>query len=277
MEHFALKYLRKDRMPHMFCPGCGIGIVINTVCKALDDLNIDLDDIIMVSGIGCSSRTPGYFNCDSLHTTHGRALAFATGIKAIKPDKKIIAFTGDGDCAAIGGNHFIHTCRRNLDITIICINNYIYGMTGGQVSPTTPKGMRGTTAPYGNFDKPFDLCNLAESAGASYVARWTTSHPFQLVNSIKKGINKKGTAFIEVLSQCYTYYGRLNRIPSNIELMKLIKENTILKSKAEQLLNNGEDIGNKVIIGEFVDRECETEFSEELHKYINEVSSKVEK
>ncbi|WP_456472328.1 2-oxoacid:ferredoxin oxidoreductase subunit beta [Methanocaldococcus sp.] len=263
MEHFALKYLRKDRLPHMFCTGCGIGICINCFCKALDDLNLDLDKTVLVSGIGCSSRVPGYFYLDSLHTTHGRALAFATGIKVANPDLNVIVFTGDGDLAAIGGNHFIHACRRNIDLTVICINNNIYGMTGGQFSPTTPKGFRATTAPYGNVENNFDLCKLAEAAGASYVARWTTAHPFQLVRSIKKGIKKKGLAFIEVVSQCYTYFGRLNKFKSNVDLLNWIKNNSIPINKAK----NMENLEGKIIVGEFLDIE-KPEYTEEVYKLI---------
>ncbi len=266
MEHFALKYLRKDRLPHIFCPGCGIGIIINCTCKAMDELNLDLDKVVLTSGIGCSSRIPGYFYLDSLHTTHGRALAFATGIKVANPELTVICFTGDGDTGAIGGNHFIHACRRNIDITVICVNNYIYGMTGGQVSPTTPEEKVATTAPYGNIENPLDLCKLAEAAGASYVARWTTAHPFQLVRSIKKGINKKGFAFIEVVSQCYTYFGRLNKFKNNIELLKYIKENSININKAKNM--SEEELKGKIIVGEFVDRE-KSEFSEEIHKLID--------
>lgn len=164
-QHFALKYLRKDRLPHMFCSGCGIGTIINCACKAFDDLNIDMDNTIMTSGIGCSSRIPGYFNCDSLHTTHGRPIAFATGVKSYNPDLNVITFTGDGDCAAIGGNHFIHACRRNIDITIICVNNHIYGMTGGQVSPTTPTGKRATTSPYEILKGPLIYANWLKLPG----------------------------------------------------------------------------------------------------------------
>ncbi|WP_423792434.1 2-oxoacid:ferredoxin oxidoreductase subunit beta [Methanocaldococcus indicus] len=265
MEHFALKYLRKDRLPHIFCPGCGIGIIMNCFCKAVDELNLDLDKLVLTSGIGCSSRVPGYFLLDSLHTTHGRSLAFATGIKLANPELTVVNFTGDGDLAAIGGNHFIHACRRNIDITVICVNNQIYGMTGGQVSPTTPEGFRATTAPYGNIENPFDLCKLAVAAGASYVARWTTAHPFQLARAIKKGIETKGLAFIEVISQCYTYFGRMNNFKSNTELLKYIKENSVVKAKAERM--DKEELKGKIIVGEFVNRERE-EYTDKYYKML---------
>ncbi|ENN96837.1 2-oxoglutarate ferredoxin oxidoreductase subunit beta [Methanocaldococcus villosus KIN24-T80] len=266
--HFAIKYLREDRLPHIFCPGCGNGIVINCFVKALIDLNIKPEDYIAVSGIGCSSRIPGYLYCDSLHTTHGRAIAFATGVKIARPDKYVVVFTGDGDLAAIGGNHFIHGCRRNIDLTVICVNNNIYGMTGGQVSPTTPHGKRATTAPYGNIENELDLCKLAISAGASYVARWTTAHPIQLVRSIKKGLKKKGFAFIEVISQCPTYYGRLNISRKPVDVLKYIKDHSININKAKNM--DEEELKDKIIVGEFLDVE-KKEFVEELNKLIEKV------
>ena len=176
-ENPYIKYLREDRLPHIFCPGCGNGIVMNSFFKGLEDSSIDFDNVVMVSGIGCSSRIPGYVKCDSLHTTHGRALSFATGLKVGNPDLDVVVFTGDGDAASIGGNHLIHAARRNINLTVICINNNIYGMTGGQISPTSPLGSYGTTAPYGSTDVPFNLAKLVTGAGASYVAKWTTAHP----------------------------------------------------------------------------------------------------
>ena len=264
-EHFALKYLRKDRLPLMFCSGCGIGTVINSACKTFDKIELNMKDTVLVSGIGCSSRIPGYFECDSIHTTHGRALAFATGLKTFNPNLNIITFTGDGDCSAIGGNHLIHACRRNIDITVICINNNTYGMTGGQYSPTTPTGKKGTTAPYGNPERPFDLCNLVEAAGASYVARWTTTHPIQLARAIEKGMKTKGFAFIEVVAQCHTNYGRINGIKTNVELVELIKNSAISINKAKNMTN--EELEGKVIIGEFVDKE-QPEYTEQIYKII---------
>lgn len=267
MVHPSIKYMRKDRLPHIFCSGCGIGTVINCFTNALDKLNIKPEDYIALSGIGCSSRIPGYLYCDSLHTTHGRPIAYATGVKLALPDKKVVVFTGDGDLAAIGGNHFIHGCRRNIDITVVCVNNHIYGMTGGQVSPTTPSGKRATTAPYGNVENSMDLCKLAMAAGATYVARWTTTHPIQLSNSIKKGLTKKGFSFIEVIAQCPTYYGRFNISRSAVEILKYIKEHSIHIRKAENLPE--EELRDKIVVGEFLDIE-KPEFAEGMINLIKE-------
>jgi len=169
-------YLREERLPHIFCAGCGNGIVMNTFFNGMNMAEFDLDNIAMVSGIGCSSRIPGYIKCDSLHTTHGRPITFATGVKLANPDLDVVVFTGDGDAAAIGGNHLIHGARRNIDLTVICINNSIYGMTGGQISPTSPKGSYGSTAPYGALERPFSLADLVTAAGATYVARLSLIH-----------------------------------------------------------------------------------------------------
>ncbi|MCE5196042.1 MAG: thiamine pyrophosphate-dependent enzyme, partial [Negativicutes bacterium] len=170
------EFLREDKMPHIWCPGCGNGIVMQQVLRAIEELGLDVDKIVLVSGIGCSSRATGYLDFNTLHTTHGRALAFATGVKYANPELTVIVLTGDGDCTAIGGNHLIHACRRNIDLTTVVFNNSIYGMTSGQFSPMTPTGSYATTAPYGNIDRNFDLCKLGQAAGATYVARSTTYH-----------------------------------------------------------------------------------------------------
>ncbi|MBP2172536.1 2-oxoacid:ferredoxin oxidoreductase subunit beta [Methanococcus voltae] len=261
--HPSIKHMREDRLPHIFCAGCGNGIVLNCFINAMERQKLDTDDIIAISGIGCSSRVPGYLNCDSLHTTHGRPIAFALGAKVARQDKKVVVFTGDGDTSAIGGNHFLHGCRRNIDMTVICINNNIYGMTGGQCSPTTPHEKKATTAPYGNPENPLDLCNVAKAAGASYVARWTTAHPIQLANSIKKGMEKKGFAFIEVVSQCPTYYGRFNVSKKPAEMMTYLKDSSLRAAKAEKM--SPEELTDKVIIGEFQDIE-KPEYIEQLKK-----------
>ena len=248
-ENPFMKYLRKDRLPNIFCTGCGNGIALNTFFKGMESANIDFDSIAMVSGIGCSSRIPGYVKCDSLHTTHGRAITFATGLKIGNPDLNVVVFTGDGDAAAIGGNHLIHVGRRNINITVICVNNNIYGMTGGQISPTSPKGSFGTTAPYGSRETPFDLAELVTGAGATYVSRWTTAHPLQLSNSIKKALLNPGFSFVEVVSQCPTYYGRKNKIRSPVDMMKSFKENSINKRRADNMEND--ELLGKIIVGEF--------------------------
>ncbi|MGC9517241.1 MAG: 2-oxoacid:ferredoxin oxidoreductase subunit beta [Methanomicrobiales archaeon] len=262
-EHRFMKYLRKDRLPHIFCAGCGNGIVLNTFFNGMEMAEVNFDNIVMVSGIGCSSRIPGYVKCDSLHTTHGRPISFATGIKLGNPEHDVVVFTGDGDAAAIGGNHLIHAARRNIDLTVICINNSIYGMTGGQISPTSPHGSYGSTAPYGALEKPFDLSKLVSAAGATYVARWTTVHPLQLSNAIKKGLKNKGFSFIEVISQCPTYYGRKNRMRSPIDMMNWMKENSVVNRRARKM--SPEELEGKIILGEFANKK-EPEFSEELFR-----------
>lgn len=266
-----LKYLREDRLPHIFCPGCGNGMVMNAFFKALESTDIDFDNIAMVSGIGCSSRIPGYVKCDSLHTTHGRALPFATGLKVGNPDLDVVVFTGDGDGASIGGNHLIHSARRNINMTVICVNNNIYGMTGGQISPTSPKGSFGTTAPYGSRDEPFDLAKLVAASGASYVSRWTTANPLQLVNSIKKGLNTNGFAFIEVATQCPTYYGRKNKMKTPTAMFQYLKDNSITKRKADKM--DPEELKNKIVIGEFVNK-SEPEFTDNIQELDEETSKK---
>jgi len=266
-----LKYLRKDRLPHIFCGGCGNGTTLNCFLKAFESSGADFGNLAMVSGIGCSSRIPGYVNCDSLHTTHGRAISFATGLKIGNPNLNVVVFTGDGDAAAIGGNHLIHAARRNIDLTVICINNNIYGMTGGQISPTSPKGSYGSTAPYGSLDKPFNLSELVAAAGGTYVSRWTTIHPLQLVNSIKKALNNEGFSFVEVVSQCPTYYGRKNKLKTPTAMIEFFKENSINKRKADTM--EAEDLLGKIIIGEFANNPRE-EFCKNLYKLTEEKSKK---
>ncbi|MFA5637752.1 MAG: thiamine pyrophosphate-dependent enzyme [Anaerovoracaceae bacterium] len=207
MNSLFEEYIRKEALPTLFCPGCGNGIVQQAAIRAIDKLGIR-ENTALVSGIGCSSWIPCYINMDVMHTIHGRALAFATGLKLAQPDKNVMVFTGDGDCLAIGGNHFIHAAGRNIDITVIMINNYIYGMTGGQKSPTTPMNAVTKTSPFGSIDYPLDGCALANTLGASYVARWTTAHPIQLEKSIKEGIETKGFSYIEVLAQCPVQGGK---------------------------------------------------------------------
>ena len=262
-----IKYLREDRLPHIFCPGCGNGTIINTFFKGMEEANMDFDNIAMVSGIGCSSRIPGYIKCDSLHTTHGRALSFATGLKVSNPDLDVVVFTGDGDCASIGGNHLIHAARRNINLTVICINNNIYGMTGGQISPTSPKGSYGSTAPYGNRDKPFHLAELVAAAGATYVARWTTVQVESAVKSIKKGLKNKGFSFIEIVSQCPTYFGRKNKMKTPVKMMDHIKNSTIYINNTKLMSEN--ELADKIVVGEFVDKSA-PEFTDNLQKLSEE-------
>lgn len=269
-EHRFMKYLRQERLPHIFCPGCGDGIVLNTLFNAIEMSNKDFDNISMVSGIGCSSRIPGYVKCDSLHTTHGRALAFATGLKTGNPDQDVIVVTGDGDATSIGGNHLIHAARRNIDLTVICINNDIYGMTGGQISPTSPEGSYATTAPYGSKDKPFNISEVVKAAGASYVAKYTTAQPIPASNAIKEGLENKGFSFIEIVAQCPTYYGRKNKIRSPVEMLNWIKENTISLQQAENMTE--EELEGKIITGTYINKPRK-EFVESLDELITEHST----
>ena len=213
---------------------------------------MDFDNIAMVSGIGCSSRIPGYIKCDSLHTTHGRAITFATGLKISNKDLDVVVFTGDGDAASIGGNHLIHAARRNINLTVICINNNIYGMTGGQISPTSPLGSYGTTAPYGSTDVPFNLAKLVTGAGASYVAKWTTAHPNQMAKAIKNALEMDGFSFIEAVSQCPTYYGRKNKLKTPVQGMKYLKENSVTVRRAEKM--EDDELIGKIVVGEYENR-----------------------
>ncbi len=221
------KYLREDKMSHILCPGCGHGTIMNAMLHSIEDLDLDQDKTVIVSGIGCSSRIPGYMNFNTLHTTHGRAIAFATGIKLANPELKVIVITGDGDASAIGGNHLIHACRRNIDITAIVFNNNIYGMTSGQFSPMTPIGSYATTAPYGNIDRGFDLCNLAKGAGATFVARGTAYHVSMLTKLITQAIDAKGFSMVDAISHCPTYYGRKNGLKDGITMLEWEKENAM--------------------------------------------------
>jgi len=207
MHYLAERYLRKSALPTLFCPGCGNGQILNAAVRAIDALGIR-KDVAAVSGIGCSSWIPVYINIDVLHTLHGRAIAFAQGLKLSRPEKKILVFTGDGDCLGIGGNHLIHAARRNIDITVIMANNLIYGMTGGQKAPTTPVGSRTKTSPYGNTERPLDAAGLAIAAGATFVARWTTAHPVQMQNAIQEAIEHRGFSFVEIMTQCPVQAGR---------------------------------------------------------------------
>lgn len=266
-ENRFMKYLRKDRLPNIFCAGCGNGIIMNTFFNGMEMAEIDFENIVLVSGIGCSSRIPGYVKCDSLHTTHGRPISFATGIKLANPELDVVVFTGDGDAAAIGGNHLIHGARRNIDLTVICINNSIYGMTGGQISPTSPKGSYGSTAPYGALENPFNLSELVKAAGATYVARWTTAHPVQLSNTIKKALLNKGFSFVEAVSQCPTYFGRKNRMKSPIEMMRWMKEESVLKRKADQLTES--ELEGKLVVGEFQNKTA-PEFSDKICRLLED-------
>ena len=246
--------LRMDRMPHIWCPGCGIGSTVNCFARALLDSKANLDKVAVVSGIGCTGRVAGYAQLDSFHTTHGRAIPFATGLKLANPELQVVVYSGDGDLFAIGGNHFIHAARRNMDIKVICVNNMIYAMTGGQTAPTTPATANTSTAPYGVFEPTFNLVALAEAAGASYVARWTTYHVKQLARSMQEVLARKGFCFIEVLSPCPTLYQRRNKMGDGLDAMKDYKRMSKIRNGAPtgecSLSKAGE-----IVVGKFVDRE----------------------
>ncbi|EEB73084.1 2-oxoacid:ferredoxin oxidoreductase subunit beta [Thermococcus sp. AM4] len=264
-----VKYLRKEALPTALCPGCGGGTVLNAFANAVDQLKLDPRDLVVVSGIGCSAWIASpYFLADTLHTTHGRAIAFATGVKVGLPDKKVVVISGDGDLASIGGNHLLHAARRNIDITVILVNNFIYGMTGGQVAPTTPFGAKTTTTPYRNIEHPLQISETIAAAGASYVARWTTAHVYQLIESIKKALTVKGFSLVEVISQCPVQFGRRNRMKEPAEMLRWFLKNSVPISKARKM--SPEELEGKFVIGEFVNRQ-RPEFTEELNKLIDEV------
>lgn len=242
-----LDLMRAQRMPHIWCPGCGNGIIVKSMLRAIDKLGLDRNEVVNVSGIGCSSRTPGYLDFNTLHTTHGRALAFATGIKAYKPELKVIVVSGDGDAVAIGGNHFIHACRRNIDLTLVVYNNYIYGMTGGQNSPTTPEGSRSTTMTYGNIEPPFDICKLGIGAGATFVARSTVAHPVQIEKLVQQGLTHKGFSLIEVIVNCPTAYGRRNKLRNPAENILQYKTLAVRVEQAKKM--TPEELTGKIVTG----------------------------
>jgi 2-oxoglutarate ferredoxin oxidoreductase subunit beta len=248
--------LRIDRIPHIWCPGCGIGTAFSSCLIAMKESGIDLKKTVMISGIGCSGRGAGYVNLDSYHTTHGRAIPFATGMKLANPELNVVVFSGDGDLFAIGGNHFIHAARRNVDLTIVCVNNFNYGMTGGQVAATTPYLSKTTTTPMGNPDAPFNLPLLAYASGATYVARWTILHARDLTESIEEAILKRGFSFIEVLSPCPINYGRRNR-EKPLDTLRIYQEKTIIKNDVHPT-ELGIDFDRGIILGKFVDTNLPT-------------------
>ena len=262
-----LSYLRpRKKFPSVWCAGCGNGVVMSAVIRAIDRLGLDRDKTAFVSGIGCTSRMPVYLDFNSLHTTHGRALAFATGVKFAQPHMKVIVISGDGDSLAIGGNHFIHACRRNIDITCILINNNIYGMTGGQGSPTTPPSAFSTTTPYGNSEKPFDPCNLAQAAGATFVGRHTVYHAAQLEKMIMLAIEHNGFSLVEAISNCHTYFGRLNKQGDAVAMIKSFKDNMVMLPKANEMTSD--QLKGKIVCGIFKDDTSKTEFCEEYQRTV---------
>ena len=264
LEHPLRKYARSHIARTTTCPGCGIGIVSQAILRAIDELGLDIDDFIFVSGIGCSAWIPSpFYDTDTLHTTHGRPIAYATGVKLGLPEKNVMVVSGDGDLTAIGGNHLIHAARRNIDLTVILVNNGIYGMTGGQTAPTTPRGLTTITSPHGTLEHTFDISPMVATAGASFVARWTTYHPRQMTRSIKKGLQRKGFALIEAVSQCPVQYGRVSKLGDAVNMLKHFKANSIRIIKAKDM--DAAELHGKIVVGEFVDiekAELATEWTE---------------
>lgn len=266
-EHELVQYLRKEILPTTHCPGCGCGQVLNAFVHAVRALEIDPKDLISVTGIGCSSWIPSpYLKCDTLHTTHGRAVAFATGVKIIRPQSIVVVIAGDGDLAGIGGNHLIHAARRNVGLAVFLVNNYIYGMTGGQVSPTTPFGVSTTTTPYCNAEYPMKIAELVAAAGANYVARWTTFAGRRLVSSMKEALQKTGFSFIEIISQCPVSYGRRVGLQDGLAFMEYFKENSVPVAQAANM--SEQELDGKIVVGKLVERD-RIEFTDTLRQ-INE-------
>jgi 2-oxoglutarate ferredoxin oxidoreductase subunit beta len=263
-HHRLLNLLRRDILPTTFCVGCGGGTVLNSFAHAVDEMRIDPKEIVCVTGIGCASWIPSpYFYCDTLHTTHGRAIAFACGVKIMRPDLKVIIIAGDGDLAGIGGNHLIHAARRNIDLTVFLVNNFIYGMTGGQVSATTPVGTRTTTTPYENIEHPFKIADVVAAAGGSYVARWTTYHPFQLMESMQTAINKKGFSFVEIYSQCPVSYGKMIGKGTAVDILRSFQEASIHVDDARSMTED--ELEGRIVVGKLVERH-RTEFCQSLDR-----------
>lgn len=266
------QYLRKNTLPHIWCPGCGDGIILKSLIRAIDKCGYSKDEVVITSGIGCASRLPGYVDFNTIHTTHGRALTFAIGMKMFKPRLKVITISGDGDALAIGGNHFIHAARRNIDITLIVFNNYTYGMTGGQASPTQPKGSFSTTTPFGSIDGPFDVCNLAQAAGATWVGRSTSYHAVQLDKFIAEALNHKGFSVLDVITNCHISYGRRNKMKSPVEMIQYQKARAVNARTAANM--PPENLEGKFKTGVLFDKKDAPEFSEEYYKVLNSVKSK---
>lgn len=271
--HVFDKFLRKDKLPHIWCSGCGNGIVMNALLRAIEKTGVDQNNVVVVAGIGCSSRANGYMDFCGLHTNHGRALAYATGVKMQNPDLKVIVVTGDGDCTSIGGNHFIHACRRNIDITAVVFNNSNYGMTGGQYSPTTPTDSKTKTSVYGNIDTPFDICKLAEASGASYVARSTTYHATMLASQLQEAITHKGFSVVEAICDCPTLYGRFNKLGDAATMLLQQKERAVDIKTAGNMTE--EELFGKLVVGKFVQNTDRPEYTEQYEALISKVKAGV--
>lgn len=272
MMHPFSKYLRSAMIPHIWCSGCGNGVVLNSFVHTLDELQMDLDKLVVVSGIGCIGRSAGYTNADSFHTTHGRAIPFATGVKLANPELEVVVISGDGDLFAIGGNHFIHAARRNIGIKVICANNFNYGMTGGQQGPTTPLESLTTTTPYGNIEHPFNLVHLAAASGATYVARWTTLHVRRLTQSIKRMLQKEGFCFIEVVTPCPEIFGRHNKMRTGLEMMEWFKRASVVENFSDP--SKAEITPERIVVGEFVNVQ-KVSYEKFFHEKLAQINEKV--
>jgi len=245
------RYLRKDCLPHFFCPGCGAAQVLNYFVRAADQVQLDFDKLVAIGGVGCAARIPVYLDAEVLHGVHGRTLPWATGIKLHNPDLKVVIFAGDGDAAAIGGNHLIQSARRNLDVTMIVVNNLNFGMTGGQAAPTTPQHMKTTTTPYGNAEKPFDICQLAITAGATFVSRWSPAKPLRAIKAIKNALQHVGFSLVEIICQCPTNFGRKALSTGDpVKTLDWIKESSVTVKKAAEL--STEEKAKRFVLGDFL-------------------------
>jgi len=269
----TLQKLRKNKkFPTIWCGGCGIGVVMGALIRAIDHLGLKNDEVALVAGIGCTARMPVYMDFNTLHTTHGRALAFATGLKIARPDMKVIAIMGDGDALAIGGNHFLHAARRNIGITALVVNNSIYGMTGGQYSPTTPLGARATTSPYGNVEYPMPICEVAAAAGATYVARSTVYHALELDKYLQEAIQKDGFSVVEAVSYCHTTYGRLNKLGSATEMMLALKDTTISKTAFDKLSPEERLANTRIVRGVLHTNNTRAEYTKTYDQMVARIS-----
>ncbi len=268
LEHPIGPFLRMDRIPHIWCPTCGIGTVVKCFAKALEETEMDLDKVAICSGIGCTGRVAGYMKLDAFHSTHGRAIPFAVGLKLGRPELTVTVFSGDGDLAGIGGNHLIHAARRNQDLLVILVNNFIYGMTGGQNAATTPPTAKSSTMPYGNFERPFKLPHLVAAAGATYVARWTCLHIRRLTRSFGEALQRRGFRFIEVIAPCSTLYGRLNKLGTGLDLMRYYHDNAEIRHGADTR-DLGIDFQKEIVCGKFIDEEQPT-FLDRMHEHYRE-------
>jgi 2-oxoglutarate ferredoxin oxidoreductase subunit beta len=264
--------LRTDRLPHIWCPGCGLGTALTCFLSALRKSGLDLDKVSVVSGIGCTGRVAGYVRLDSFHTTHGRAIPFATGLKLANPELKVVVFSGDGDLVTIGGNHFIHAARRNMDITVVCVNNFNYGMTGGQAGATTPIGGITTTSPYGNYEYPFNVSALAAASGAVYVARWTVLHARRLERSMTEALLKPGFSLVEIISPCPTGFGRRHKQRQGLDTLRYYHEYGVIRHGAD-LGETDIGLGGALVEGKFVDV-CKPTFLEQRARRLEQVLHK---